>query len=75
MRDVAEDGLEGEDDVDPLIPRVADLVTLFGPAAKKHHRFHRVNSRHTSRRSGPAILVHWAWLALSSPGIQSKIQN
>ena len=37
MRDVAEDGLEGEDDVHPLVPRVTDLVTILGPAAMVNH--------------------------------------
>ena len=30
VRDVAEDGLEGEDDAHPLVPRVPDLVALVG---------------------------------------------
>ena len=33
VRDVAEDGLEGEDEADPLVPRVTDLVAFLGPAA------------------------------------------
>ena len=32
VRDVAEDGLEGEDEAHPLVPRVTDLVALLGPA-------------------------------------------
>jgi len=32
VRDVAEDGLEGEDEADPLVPRVTDLVAFLGPA-------------------------------------------
>ena len=40
--DVAEDGLEGENEANPLVPRVTDLVALLGPAIRRNRvQFYR----------------------------------
>ena len=36
VRDVAEDGLEGEDEAHPLVPRVTYFVALLSPAARRN---------------------------------------